>query len=96
SDKRRTPFNIGRAIEMTGFQLHEARALAIGLAQKVNNPQAVLQAVLDWTSGQPFLTQKLCQLIRKAESQIPTGREQVGVEELVQKYIISNWLRPVA
>jgi WD40 repeat protein len=91
SDKRRTPFNIGRAIEMTGFQLHEARALAIGLAQKSSNPQVLLQAVLGWTEGQPFLTQKICQLIRKAESPIPTGREQEGIEELVQNRIIWNW-----
>src|SRR5919199_6297280 len=33
-DKRRTPFNIGRAIELNGFQLHEAQALAVGLAKK--------------------------------------------------------------
>ena len=31
-DKRRTPFNIGRAIELTGFQLEEAQPLVVGLA----------------------------------------------------------------
>src|SRR4028119_1684704 len=40
ADKRRTPFNIGRAIEMTGFQLHEAQRLAMGLAQKASNPRS--------------------------------------------------------
>jgi WD40 repeat protein len=90
-DRRRTPFNIGRAIEMTGFQLHEARALAVGLAQKVSNPQAVLQAVLDWTGGQPFLAQKVCQLIRDAESEIVPGSEAQWVEQLVRDRIISNW-----
>jgi hypothetical protein len=45
-DKRSTPFNIGRAIEVTGFQLQEAEPLAVGLAKKVSNPQRVLQAVL--------------------------------------------------
>jgi hypothetical protein len=91
ADKRRTPFNIGRAIEMTGFQLHEARALAVGLAQKVSNPQAVLQAVLDWTGGQPFLTQKLCKLILNAESEIVPGNEQEWVEQLVRSRITQNW-----
>ncbi|NEQ65241.1 MAG: hypothetical protein F6K21_07040 [Symploca sp. SIO2D2] len=62
-DKQRTPFNIGRAIELTGFSLEEVEPLAVGLATKVSNPQAMLQAVLDWTGGQPFLTQKLCQLV---------------------------------
>ncbi|MHC5829771.1 MAG: AAA-like domain-containing protein, partial [Nostoc sp.] len=32
-DKRRTPFNIGQAIDLTGFQLPEAQPLAQGLAQ---------------------------------------------------------------
>ncbi|NER94927.1 MAG: hypothetical protein F6J86_13990 [Symploca sp. SIO1B1] len=62
-DKQRTPFNIGRAIALTGFSLEEAEPLAVGLAAKVSNPQAVLQAVLNWTGGQPFLTQKLCRLV---------------------------------
>jgi hypothetical protein len=91
ADKRRTPFNIGRAIELTGFQLHEAQPLAVGLAQKASNPQNVLQEVLDWTEGQPFLTQKVCKLIRSAESTIPEGSEQEWVEELVRRRIISNW-----
>ncbi len=90
-DRRRTPFNIGRAIEMTGFGLQEAEPLAVGLAQKVSNPQAVLQAVLDWTGGQPFLTQKICKLILNAESEIVPGSEQEWVEQLVRSRIISNW-----
>src|SRR4028119_154046 len=69
ADKRRTPFNIGRAIEMSGFGIQEAQPLAMGLATKASNPQAVLQAVLDWTGGQPFLTQEVCKLIRSAESE---------------------------
>ncbi len=32
ADKRRTPFNIGRALELYGFQLHEATPLLKGLA----------------------------------------------------------------
>ena len=76
SDKRRTPFNIGRAIAMIGFQLHEAQPLAVGLAQKSSNPQAVLQSVLDWTGGQPFLTQKVRNLIRSTEGEILAGNER--------------------
>jgi hypothetical protein len=52
---------------------------------------AALQAVLDWTGGQPFLTQKICQLIRKASEPIPTGGEAQWVENLVRAHIISNW-----
>src|SRR5919202_602343 len=90
-DKRRTPFNIGRAIELTGFQPHEAQPLAVGLAQKTSNPQAMLQAVLHWTGGQPFLTQKVCKLILKAESSIPLGSEAEWVEKIVRSRLIENW-----
>ncbi len=62
-DKKRTPFNIGRAIELCGFQADEAKPLVKGLVKKVTNPQIVMREILAWTGGQPFLTQKLCKLI---------------------------------
>ncbi|MEJ6482864.1 AAA-like domain-containing protein [Nostoc punctiforme UO1] len=83
-DKKRTPFNIGRAIEVSGFLLHEAEPLMQGLVGKVKNPQAVLNEVLVWTSGQPFLTQKVCDLI-------PNEMETSGLEELVRSCILENW-----
>jgi WD40 repeat protein/vacuolar-type H+-ATPase subunit H len=87
ADKKRTPFNIGRAIELTGFKLEEAKlSLTQGLAQKVDNPEKVLKGVLDWTGGQPFLTQKLCKLVtERAKSRKP------NIKQLVQKYVIDNW-----
>ncbi|NEO40658.1 MAG: CHAT domain-containing protein [Moorea sp. SIOASIH] len=63
ADKDRTPFNIGRAVELHGFQLHEVEPLVKGLEGNVSNPQAVIQEIVKWTGGQPFLTQKLCQLV---------------------------------
>jgi hypothetical protein len=75
ADKNRTPFNIGRAIPLTGFTLHEAQPLALGLAQKVENEQAVLREILAWTGGQPFLTQKLCKLVLSSGEEPPLGKE---------------------
>jgi hypothetical protein len=63
ADKKRTPFNIGKAIELHGFQLQEAQPLAVGLEGKVSNAQAVVKEILACPNGQPFLTQKLCQLL---------------------------------
>ncbi|NER86216.1 CHAT domain-containing protein [Moorena sp. SIO3A2] len=63
ADKDRTPFNIGRAVELHGFQLHEVEPLVKGLEGNVSNPQAVIEEIVTWTGGQPFLTQKLCQLV---------------------------------
>ena len=90
-DKNRTPFNIGKAIELPGFQLHEANRLEQGLIGKVDDPQAVLREVIKWTGGQPFLTQKLCKLIRETTKSIPQGSEPGLVETLVEVRVIKNW-----
>jgi GAF domain-containing protein len=90
-DKKCTPFNLGKAIELHGFKLDEAQPLAEGLATKTSNPQALLKAVLDWTGGQPFLTQKICNFIVNADSSVPTEKESEWVENLVQRKIIDNW-----
>ena len=87
ADKTRTPFNIGRAIELTGFTFEEARdALTRGLEGKVDDPEGVLKEVLDWTGGQPFLTQKLCDIVvNYGEGSNP------NISELVRTRIIDNW-----
>lgn len=90
-DKTRTPFNIGQAIQLNDFQLHEAQPLLQGLTSKVGNPQAVLREVLSWTNGQPFLTQKVCKLIRNAQGQICLNQEAEWIEHLVRTKIIDNW-----
>ncbi|MGB8686577.1 MAG: AAA-like domain-containing protein, partial [Microcoleus sp.] len=69
SDATRTPFNIGRAIELNGFSLQESLPLVKGLEGKVDNPQEVLKEILEWTGGQPFLTQKLCKLIVQSQEE---------------------------
>lgn len=57
-NKKRTTFNIGQAIELGGFKLTEAQILENQVITK-----SVLKAILSWTGGQPFLTQKLCKLV---------------------------------
>ncbi|MDJ0744035.1 MAG: AAA family ATPase [Xenococcaceae cyanobacterium MO_167.B27] len=91
TDSKRTPFNIGQGIELESFKKHEAQPLLYGLAQKVSNPQTILQEVLNWTGGQPFLTQKLCRLIRNADVPIPVNGETEWIQNLVQEKIIKNW-----
>ncbi|MEO0374182.1 MAG: AAA-like domain-containing protein [Cyanobacteria bacterium P01_A01_bin.17] len=89
--KERTPFNIGRAIQLTGFEFDEAAPLLPGLAA-LNDPEAVLQAVLHWTGGQPFLTQKVCQLVRQAiERQPGQTKADELVAQVVHSHIIDNW-----
>ncbi|MEA5518485.1 AAA-like domain-containing protein [Limnoraphis robusta] len=90
-DQRRTPFNIGHAIELNGFQINEAEPLKNGFISLTENPQAVLEAVLYWTNGQPFLTQKVCKLIRENSAEIKPGNEADWVAELVREKIINQW-----
>jgi hypothetical protein len=90
-DKKRTPFNIGRAIHLSGFELSEAMPLALGLAPKTGNPTEVLKEILSWTGGQPFLTQKICQLVLMSPLPIAVGDEGASVENLVKTQVIENW-----
>ena len=93
ADKNRTPFNIGRPIQLRGFTFEKSQNLVTGLEGKVNNPETFLKEILYWTNGQPFLTQKLCKMIISGEWVIPIseGKTQIEVRELVQKGIIHNW-----
>jgi WD40 repeat protein len=94
ADKNCTPFNIGRAIELKGFQLHEAIPLILGLQEIASQPEALLAEILHWTGGQPFLTQKLCQLALMGTNRvgvIPSEEEAHWMEQLVQERIIDNW-----
>lgn len=82
ADKTRTPFNIGRAIHLTGFRTDEVKPLEQGLVGKVDDPQAVLKEILIWTGGQPFLTQKLCQIVAEhaSEGLKPRADEDILME----------------
>ncbi|GAB4154204.1 MAG: AAA-like domain-containing protein [Cyanobacteria bacterium J069] len=97
-DRTRTPFNIGRAIELTGFDYDAATPLLRGLEAVVPRPETVLREILSWTGGQPFLTQKLCQLAVETARQsstpilsLPPGAEAFWVGGLVRGQILQNW-----
>jgi hypothetical protein len=90
-DKKRTPFNIGKGIELTGFEFAEALPLIKGFSGQTSNPEALLKAILDWTGGQPFLTQKVCEFVRKSATVILPGEEAAFVENLVRDRVIQNW-----
>ncbi|MEM8674445.1 MAG: AAA family ATPase [Cyanobacteria bacterium P01_G01_bin.67] len=90
-DKYCTPFNIGNAIALQGFQLHEVKPLTEGLASKFQNPQALIKQVLAWTGGQPFLTQKICSLMLEVQIPPTEGMKTEWIDHLIQGKIIDNW-----
>jgi GAF domain-containing protein len=89
-NKYRTPFNVGRAIELNGFQRNEVEPLVRGLVGKISDPETTMDAVLEWTNGQPFLTQKLCYFILHSDNSPVPGQEREWVAQLVQTQI-ENW-----
>jgi WD40 repeat protein len=95
-DRHRTPFNIGRAITLEGFSLAEAQPLATELGLAPDQSQAILAAILHWTAGQPFLTQKLCRLVWQQHQIQPLpsltpSSALPWVTDLVQRQVMQNW-----
>ncbi|GAB4235545.1 MAG: AAA-like domain-containing protein [Elainellaceae cyanobacterium] len=101
-DKNRTPFNIGKAIELTGFDYQSATPLIQGLELVINCPDLILKEIISWTGGQPFLTQKICQLVAQTARQtihhadcfplaLPPGTEALWISTLIHDRIIHNW-----
>ena len=87
-DKQRTPFNIGQDIQLTGFTVEEAKQpLVPGLVGKVNNPEQVLGEIVNWTGGQPFLTQHLCRLVVETSE----SGNSLSLHQIVRTHIIENW-----
>ena len=88
TDKTKTPFNIGNSIELTGLTFAEAKnALIDGFDDTFADPEAVLQQILDWTGGQPFLTQKLCQILMDKIEE----NNNDNIDEIVNQYMVEGW-----
>lgn len=94
-DKRRTPFNIGKAITLKPLPVDmndpksfdKIEPLIKGLEGKFNDSKQIMQQILDSTGGQPFLTQKLCQLmVEESKKENPNP-----VDQVVKSRIIDNW-----
>ncbi|VXD17791.1 putative WD-40 repeat protein [Planktothrix serta PCC 8927] len=95
ADKTRTPFNIGTAIDLTGFTLAEVAPLAQGLIEFFEYPEVILPEVLNWTNGQPFLTQKLLKLVVLNQPPkidiIAHNSPSLWIEKIVRSQIIEKW-----
>ena len=90
SDKRRTPFNSGTLITLSPFptdmdndESHKTMKPFLDYVKDID----VLKEILDWTGGQPFLTQKLCELVVKERE----SKSFTTVKKVVDIKIINNW-----
>jgi len=97
ADSTRTPFNIGTAIALSGFTIAEAKPLARELQTYFADGDLVLEEVICWTGGQPFLTQKICKLAIEefqsyaAKDLSAPQNEALWVRDLIQAKIIASW-----
>ncbi len=90
-NKAKTPFTIGQAIQLQGFELDEVQPLINGLQEQFAHPEAVIQDILYWTGGQPFLTQKICQLVIRADRITKKQNNAEMVAQIIQDCIVDNW-----
>lgn len=69
SDPQRTPFNIGQRVDLTDFTFEEAKPFAEGFGLPFEEAGQVLQWVIKWAGGHPYLTQRLCSAISEQRKQ---------------------------
>jgi WD40 repeat protein len=79
SDNKRTPFNIGHRVEINDFTLAEALPLAEGLGERAVQ---VLTWVFQYTSGHPYLTQRLCAHLATLRESVDEAEVASAVERL--------------
>jgi hypothetical protein len=61
-DRRSTPYNVGETLELGDFDAarEDVSALAAALSDDPRTGTAVIERVLYWTGGHPYLTARLC------------------------------------
>jgi len=85
-DAERTPFNVGQRIDLTDFTLQEATPLGQKLGNEPESNQRILQQIMRWTGGHPFLTQTFCHAIATSGQE---GWSDEQVDCLVEKVFLS-------
>lgn len=89
-DRNRTPFNVGQAIDLKEFSRADAQPLAAGLAAVYPDlGSQLLDRVFDWTSGHPYLTQKICSTLVSASQ---NGDTQSRAAEVVDHCVTKLFL----
>ena len=86
--------NICKYIELGSLKIEAVTPLVTGLEGIVKQPMKVIEEILSWSGGQPFLTQKLCQIVVNYLGERPTEEsynDVALVADLVKICVIENW-----
>jgi len=81
----RTPFNIAHSIKLTQLCFKESLALIEGLDNQKIEPLKILKKVFNYTSGTPYLTQKILEKIS-----IHPIKELQDIENIIYKLFIQT------
>lgn len=82
ADSTRTPFNIGARVELDDFTPEQARPLAAGMGLPEAESRQVLEWIMAWTAGHPYLTVKLCDAVARGDAPV---RSQADIDALVRQ-----------
>jgi WD40 repeat protein len=89
-NRKLTPFNIGRRIELGDFTFEEAKPLSQGLGVGVAESLKALQLIFYRTSGHPYLTQKVCAAVA-AEGLV--SYTDSAIDFIIEKLLLSEKAR---
>ena len=94
AEPTRTPFNIGHAIPLQELSFDDADPLLEGVkAIYPDDGQRIVERIFYWTSGHPYLTQKLCKAVVEGPK-LDWSNERV--DNLVTKLFLSEESRKEA
>lgn len=88
-DPVRTPFNIGTHVALEDFSIEEARGFLPGLAGLHADPGDLLNEVMSWTAGHPYMTQRICYTLAE-QGPVPNLTAQARVAELVAELYLRH------
>ncbi len=91
-DPYTTPFNLGRRVELSDFTPAQAASLAQWLAPNHPRPfaQSLLDRILFWTHGHPYLTQLLCRAVaQELEHSSPSLHPEQSVDRACERLFLS-------
>ena len=83
-----TPFNIGSGVNLNEFDWSEAQILKKGLeCINCNDTLALLERIVSWTNGHPYLTQRICYSIVQDKD---TFWSEDKVDQLINELFLSD------
>jgi len=84
-------FQVSNAIQLDDFELAQIEHFAPHLGADAGLQRSLLDSVLEWTGGQPYLTQKLCRSVARSRDK-ETGCESVD-QIATRLFLAPNCLR---